>query len=96
MCSINKDPKTKSRFTKRFIQDIWNKYNINMALGKARGKYENLEKIIKLAGIDLEQISFKKGQVFENIFQFNDIKPTEELQEIIKQNKKKKKDKKSE
>jgi len=32
-----------------------------MALGKARGKYENLEKVIKLAGIDLEQISFKKG-----------------------------------
>ena len=67
-----------------------------MALGKARGKYENLEKVIKLAGIDLEQISFKKGQVFENIFQFNDIKPTEELIENIKQNKKKKKDKKSE
>ena len=66
-----------------------------MALGKTRGKYENLEKVIKLAGIDLEQISFKKGQVFENLFPFNDIKPTEELQEIIKQNKKKKKSNKN-
>jgi hypothetical protein len=35
-----------------------------MALGKARGKYSNVEQALKQAGIDLEEISFQKGQVF--------------------------------
>lgn len=43
LCTINKNEKAKSRFTKKFLTEVWNKLNINMALGKARGKYENIE-----------------------------------------------------